>query len=87
MTSGWRSAWAKVWAREWAQLRASPLDLAMLSWVPLLLGLLMLWTFSAGLASRLPVAVLDQDHSAASRQLQRLLDAAPGLRLARPLAD
>ncbi|MCU7374625.1 ABC transporter permease [Paucibacter sp. O1-1] len=87
MTSGRRSAWAKVWAREWAQLRASPLDLAMLSWVPLLLGLLMLWTFSAGLASRLPVAVLDQDHSAASRQLQRLLDAAPGLRLAWPLAD
>ncbi|MCH7342767.1 ABC transporter permease [Pelomonas sp. CA6] len=80
-------AWSAVWRREWARLRAAPLDLAMISWVPLLLALLLLWTFSAGLATRLPVAVLDQDHSTVSRQLLRLLDAAPGLRLALPLAD
>lgn len=83
MSPGWRA----VWSREWARLRADPLDLAMLSWVPLLLGLLMLWTFSAGLATRLPIAVLDQDHSGPSRQLQRLLDAAPGLALSAAPAD
>ncbi len=81
------SAWTGSWRREWARLRAAPLDLLLLSLFPLALGLLMLWTFSAGLATRLPVAVLDQDHSGLSRQLQRLLDAAPGLALGAPLSD
>lgn len=76
-----------VLAREWARLRASPFDLAMLSWLPLLMGLLVIWTFAAGLPTRLPIGVLDADHSALSRQLTRMLDAAPGLQLAAQFSD
>lgn len=65
--------------REVRLLRARPWDLAMVSWVPLLALLLMVWIFSAGLVQRLPIAVWDQDHSSLSRQLVRMLDATPGL--------
>jgi ABC-2 type transport system permease protein len=68
-------------AREWRRLRASPWDLAMVSWVPLLAVALIAWIFSAGLAQQLPIAVLDQDHSVLSRQLLRWLQATPGLRV------
>lgn len=59
----------------------------MISWVPALGALLLWWIFSAGLPTRLPVGVLDQDHSMLSRQLVRLLDAAPGLQVAQALTD
>ncbi|RQO59995.1 ABC transporter permease [Paucibacter sp. KBW04] len=59
----------------------------MLTWVPLLLGLMMIWSFAAGLPTRLPIGVLDGDHSGLSRQLQRMLDAAPGLRIAAQYSD
>jgi ABC-2 type transport system permease protein len=65
--------------REWARLWASPWDLAMVTWVPLLSVALMWWIFSAGLPQRLPIGVIDDDHSALSRQLVRMLDATPGL--------
>lgn len=73
--------------REWALLRARPFDLAMISWVPLLAAALLCWIFAAGIPTRLPIGVLDADHSALSRQLQRLLSAAPGLQIAERYAD
>ncbi|WP_447774915.1 ABC transporter permease [Variovorax boronicumulans] len=73
--------------REFALLRTRPWDLAMISWVPLLAVFLIWWIFSAGLPERLPIGVLDQDHSALSRQLVRFLDATPGLRMAQQYAD
>ena len=73
------TAFAASLRREWRLLRGRPWDLAMVSWVPLLALLLMVWIFSAGLVQRLPVAVWDQDHSALSRQLVRMLGATPGL--------
>ncbi|PIF73276.1 ABC-2 type transport system permease protein [Variovorax sp. 54] len=73
--------------REFALLRTRPWDLAMISWVPLLAVFLIWWIFSAGLPERLPTGVLDQDHSALSRQLVRFLDATPGLRVAQQYAD
>ncbi len=66
-------------AREARLLRGRPWDLALISWVPLLAATLLWWIFSAGLPTRLPIGVIDQDHSALSRQLQRFLDATPGL--------
>ncbi len=81
------SALARAWAREWQRLRTSPWDLAMVSWVPLAGVALLWWIFSAGLPTQLPIGVLDQDHSALSRQLVRFLDATPGLRVARQFAD
>lgn len=67
--------------REAAHYRQSRWDLAMVTWVPLLSCALIWWIFSAGLPRQLPVGVLDQDHTGLSRQLQRFLDAAPGLKL------
>lgn len=64
--------------REARRLRASPWDLAMVTWVPLLAVALMWWIFSAGLPRHLAVGVVDEDHSSLSRQLVRMLDATPG---------
>ena len=65
--------------REWQRLRASRWDAAMVSWVPLLTMALMCWIFAAGQPYKLPIAVLNQDHSTLSRQLVRMLQATPGL--------
>lgn len=73
------SVFAASLRREWARLRASPWDMAMVSWVPLLALALMCWIFSAGQPYRLPIAVWNEDHSAISRQLVRMLEATPGL--------
>ena len=69
-------------AREWARLRADFWDFGMLSWIPLLLCGLLWWIFSAGIARDLPIAVIDRDNSALSRQLTRWLDASPGIQVA-----
>lgn len=53
----------------------------MVSWVPVLAVALIWWMFSAGLPNQLPIAVLDLDHSSLSRQLIRMLQASPGLKL------
>lgn len=68
-----------VMAREWQHLHADPWDLGMLTWIPLLLCLLMWWILSAGVPRELPLAVVDADQSALSRNLVRWLDASPGL--------
>lgn len=65
--------------REWRLLRARPWDWAMVSWVPLLAMALLCWIFAAGQPYRLPIAVWNEDPSALSRQLVRMLQATPGL--------
>ncbi len=74
-------------AREARRLRASPWDLAMVTWVPLLAVALMWWVFSAGLPRHLPVGVVDADQSSLSRQLVRMLDATPGLQVTQHYAN
>lgn len=73
--------------REWQRLRASPWDWAMVSWVPLAAMALVCWIFAAGQPYRLPIAVWDQDHSALSRQLVRMLEATPGLAVQRQVLN
>lgn len=73
--------------RELARLWQSPWDLAMVTWVPVLAATLIWWMFSNGVPRQLPVAVVDQDHSALSRQLVRMLDAAPGIHVSAHLPD
>ena len=72
--------WACV-AREWRELRR-PAEQVALLWLPLVsLGLV--WAiFSRGVAQDLPVAVVDDDHTPASRLFIRTLDATAGLRVA-----
>ena len=72
--------------REARRLRRSPWDLAMITWVPLLAVALLWWIFSAGVPHGLPIGVQDEDHSTLSRQLTRMLDATPGLHVARPIS-
>jgi ABC-2 type transport system permease protein len=81
---GFVQAFATSARREAVWLQRSRWDLAMISWVPLLAVALLWWTFSAGLPNRLPIGVLDQDHSTLSRQLVRFLQATPGLQVVRP---
>jgi ABC-2 type transport system permease protein len=74
-------------ARELAFLRGNGWDLALLTWIPLVLLAMMSWLFAAGVARDLPVAVVDNDHGAAARHYVQLLDATPGVRVsARPLS-
>jgi ABC-2 type transport system permease protein len=84
---GFVQATASSARREATWLRRSPWDLAMISWLPLLATAMLWWTFSAGLPNQLPIGVIDQDHSALSRQLVRFLDATPGLQVLRPYSD
>lgn len=78
---------ARSLRREAWRLTSQPWALAMVSWVPALAAALMWWIFSAGLPNRLPIGVLDEDHSAISRQIERFLEASPGLQVAERYAD
>src|SRR5690606_18151221 len=82
-----REAFVRSALRECARLRADPWDLALATWVPLLALALLAWMFSAGVPRELPVAVVDHDNSAVSRELVRRLDAVPALRVAARPAD
>lgn len=82
-----RQAFVRSAVRECMRLRADPSDLAMATWIPLLALALFAWMFGAGVPRALPVAVVDHDNSAMSRELVRMIDAAPGLQVAARPAD
>lgn len=63
----------------WRALREQPWLAALILWLPPLLTLLFFAIFSSGVPRELPVGIVDLDHSAASRALQRQLDASPAL--------
>lgn len=65
--------------RELDFLRRSPWDIAQITWIPCALLLLLMSVFSGSVLRNIPIAVVDHDHSAASRALIRMLDAAPGV--------
>src|SRR5215813_13412922 len=66
-----------VFWRELRWLRRRPFLLALTTILPLALMALLTSIFSAGLATRLPIAVLDLDQSELSRAIVRTVDAAP----------
>jgi ABC-2 type transport system permease protein len=79
------AAFAASALRECEFLRKSPPDLALATWLPALLLATLAAMFGAGAIRDLPIAVVDDDRSDVSRELVRMLDAAPGLRVtARP---
>lgn len=63
--------------REVRFLRHHPWDLSLVSWIPLLVIVVMPWLFGGSVARHLPVAVVDNDQSAMSRELIRLIEASP----------
>ena len=73
--------------REWRYLRGSPWDLALATWVPCACLVILVWLFSSGVPRGVPIAVVDEDHSAVSRSLTRALYAAPGIRVTAQPAD
>lgn len=73
--------------REWAYLARNPWDLALLTWLPLLLCGLIAWQLSAGVVRDLPVVLVDQDGSGIARDLAIRIEAAPGLALAAKVPD
>lgn len=77
MPLGWRLvAW-----REWRLLWRRPVLLMLTVVYPLILMLLLMLVFQAGVPRQLPVAVLDQDVSELSRQLVRAVEATPEIAL------
>ena len=62
-------------AREIAYLRAHPWDLALISWFPALVMALAWGIFAQGVNIKLPLAVVDEDHSPESRRLGIALEA------------
>jgi ABC-2 type transport system permease protein len=78
---------ALVFWRELAWLRRRPLLFMLTAVVPLGLMLLLTAILSAGLATRLPVAVLDLDGSELSRSIIRTVDATPDTATAVRVAD
>ena len=68
--------------REVAFLRGSVWDLALISWLPLVLLAIIALQMSEGVMRNMPVAVVDQDGGAVARELVRRFDAVPGLKVA-----
>lgn len=68
--------------RECRFLLDSPWDLALATWIPCVLMIILAWMFSSGVPRELPIAVVDLEHSTISRELVRQLQASPGLMVA-----
>jgi ABC-2 type transport system permease protein len=75
--AGLRFGFGLVFWRELRWLRRRPFLLALTTLVPLALMALLIAIFSAGLATRLPIGVLDLDNSDLSRTIIRMVDATP----------
>jgi ABC-2 type transport system permease protein len=78
--------WLVFW-REFIWFRRRPFLLAVTTIVPLCLTGILMSVFSAGLATRLPIAVLDLDKSDLSRSIIRMVDATPDTAVAERISD
>jgi ABC-2 type transport system permease protein len=76
-----------VFGREVEWLRRRFFLIAVTAIVPLALMALLIGIFSAGLATRLPIAVLDLDNSDLSRSIVRMVDATPDTAVAQRVSD
>ncbi len=71
-----------VLRRELRRIGSRPLEPLLLVVLPVVALAFTGAIFSAGLPRELPIAVVDQDHSRLSRQLVRMIDATPSVRVA-----
>ena len=76
-----------VLRRELRWMRRRPAMPIMTFAFPLLVFAMLAAVFGTGLPTRLPVAVLDQDHSTLSRQVVQLVDASPDVAVAERVDD
>jgi len=82
-----RYGFSLVFWREVGWLRRRPLLLVMTTLIPLALMALLTLLFNEGLATRLPIGVLDLDGSDLSRSIVRTVDATPDTRVAATVTD
>jgi ABC-2 type transport system permease protein len=78
--------WLVFW-RELNWLRRRPFLLALTTIVPLGLMATLTFVFQAGLATKLPIAVLDLDSSDLSRSIIRIVDATPDVSVAKRVGE
>ena len=76
-----------VFRREIGWLRRRFFLLSLTTIVPLVLMVLLAGTFSEGIATRLPIGVIDFDGSTLSRQIVRMVDATPEAAVTIPVND
>lgn len=77
----------RAFARELRLLPGRPALVAMLTVMPLVLFLLLAGVFRAGIPTGLALTVIDQDGSAFSRTIVRMLDETPEISVTHPAAD
>ena len=78
--SGFAQFFAAFWhsaRREWDFLVQNRWDFSLMFWMPIVLIFLVWWIFSKGMAVGIPIAVIDNDHSAQSATIIRYIDATP----------
>jgi len=82
-----RSGVISIACREIRAWRHEVWQVALITWLPLMLFAALWWIFSTGIVTDLGVGVVDLDNSRLSRTLIRQLDATPTLKIAtRPLS-
>jgi ABC-2 type transport system permease protein len=85
--SAYATAWWRGFRREWKRIAASRFLFWASGPAPVVLFLLLVAIFQQQVLRELPVALVDQDQSALSDQLARMLDATTGLDLRYRLTD
>ena len=86
--SGFVQFFAAFWhsaRREWDFLVQNRWDFSLMFWMPIVLIFLVLWIFSKGMAVGIPIAVIDNDHSAQSATIIRYIDATPEVAVVKSL--
>lgn len=73
--------------REWDFLIHHRWDFSLMFWMPIVLMFLVWWIFSKGMAVGIPIAVIDNDHSAQSATMIRYIDATPEVAVVSQLYD
>ena len=86
--SGFAQFFAAFWhsaRREWDFLVQNRWDFSLMFWMPIVLIFLVWWIFSKGMAVGIPIAVIDNDHSAQSATIIRYIDATPEVAVVKSL--
>ena len=86
--SGFVQFFAAFWysaRREWDFLVQNRWDFSVMFWMPIVLIFLVWWIFSKGMAVGIPIAVIDNDHSAQSATIIRYIDATPEVAVVKSL--
>ena len=86
--SGFVQFFAAFWhsaRREWDFLVQNRWDFSLMFWMPIVLIFLVWWIFSKGMAVVIPIAVIDNDHSAQSATIIRYIDATPEVAVVKSL--